>query len=186
MSTAVENQDLILDSAELGINEDLQQETILSTTKFILLSLATLGIYQIWWLYKSWKFFKEREDLDIMPAARAIFGIFYMFQLMEKIQENAKSVGYTSSFSSGLILAGIIASNVISRLPDPFWMISFATCFLFIPPYKAFNYFKENADDINATEQSGFNWKQIILLVLGVIMWLLILAGMFLDDPATY
>jgi len=36
---------------------------------FIFLSIITLGLYSVWWIYKAWRFFQQKEMIDIMPAA---------------------------------------------------------------------------------------------------------------------
>ncbi|MFW6711465.1 hypothetical protein ACODTS_06135, partial [Acinetobacter pittii] len=51
---------------------------IISVNKFIFLSLISFGLYPIWWMFKAWRFFLIKDKLNIMPAARAIFSIFFL------------------------------------------------------------------------------------------------------------
>ena len=73
----MENQDEILDSRNLETNNDVEEQKIISLNKFIFLSIISFGTYEIWWIYKAWRFYQQKEKLDIMPAARAIFSIFF-------------------------------------------------------------------------------------------------------------
>src|SRR5690625_4658746 len=41
--------------------------------KFILLSLATLGLYELYWFYRGWSFVKRSEKSRIMPFWRTVF-----------------------------------------------------------------------------------------------------------------
>ena len=64
------NQILDIDIFEDENKIDIE---LLSTQKFILLTILTFGIYQVWWNYKSWKFLKQTYNLDVNPVLRAIF-----------------------------------------------------------------------------------------------------------------
>ena len=39
-----------------------------SILKFIVLSIFSLGVYDIYWFYKNWKLARAREDSDILPS----------------------------------------------------------------------------------------------------------------------
>ncbi|EXE34023.1 hypothetical protein J571_4043, partial [Acinetobacter baumannii 554515] len=54
---------------------------VISVNKFIFLSLISFGLYPIWWMFKAWRFFLIKDKLNIMPAARAIFSIFFLYSL---------------------------------------------------------------------------------------------------------
>src|SRR5438067_149581 len=95
----MENQDQILDSDILNKEADLETEYIISVNKFILLSLSTFGLYEIWWFYKAWRFFRQKDELDIMPAARALFAIFFINSLFNRILIYANEKSYYADFS---------------------------------------------------------------------------------------
>jgi hypothetical protein len=168
----------LLDTEEFGPSENRQVETILNTGQFVLLSILTMGLYGVWWMYKSWRFFQEKENLDIMPAARAIFSIFFLISLMNKILEYAREKGYGGDYSTVLLFVCFFMANLLSRLPDPYWLISLFGFFFLIPPFQALNYAKQNDPTIEAVEQDSFNTRQVILLVVFGAFWLLILAGL--------
>src|SRR4051812_412133 len=96
----MENQNEILDSSSLTSHSTVEAQHIISVEKFILLCIASFGTYEIWWMYKAWKYYQQKEEMDIMPAARALFCIFYLYSLLEKIEYSAKEKGYTESYSA--------------------------------------------------------------------------------------
>lgn len=153
---------------------------IISQDKFIILCLMTFGIYEIWWAYKTWRFFKYKDQLDIMPAARALFGIIFLIPLFNKIQSYAREKGIEANYNSIVLFVGIIALNLIARLPDPFWLLALLGFALYIPPYKSLFHAMENTsmDDFEIQEQESFNGRQILLMVIGGILWFLVLAGL--------
>lgn len=148
---------------------------LLSINKFLILYILSFGLYGTWWMYKSWKFFKEKELSDIIPAARAIFAIFFCFALFEKILDYAKSNGYPAQYSSGVLFVGFIATNLFSRLPDPYWLLSFLGGLFFIPPVRAFNDAIINSDNYNGYFREGFNSSQMIIVIVGGIFSALVI-----------
>ncbi|MFD0998355.1 hypothetical protein ACFQ21_03515 [Ohtaekwangia kribbensis] len=159
---------------------------IVDGMKVLILSLVSFGLYGIWWIYKSWRFFKEKDGLDIMPVARAIFSIFFLYSLFENIQHYAKSNGYQKSYSSWALFAGQIIFSIASRLPEPYWLISIVSSFFLLAPANALNFAIANSEQYKATTISGFNGRQIAVLVIGGIFWILVLAGLFLAPETQY
>jgi len=154
---------------------------IVTLQKFVILSIISLGLYNIWWMYKTWKFFKEKDNLDIMPVPRAIFAIFFLNGLFERIQDFAQSKGYTKTFSSVGCFLGVIAFNFAGRLPDPYFLISFLAFLFFIPALEALNHGIRNSADYEVRETERFNARQLILLILGSILWILMLLGFSME-----
>lgn len=128
-----------------------------------------------------WKFYKHRERLDIYPALRSLFNIFFLHSLMERNLQFARENNYTEEYSSTGMYLGFIISGFMGRLPSPFWLISFLSCFFLIPTFNAVQFAFIQAPEINAKEQTLFNARQIILLVIGAALWVLILFGMFYE-----
>jgi hypothetical protein len=178
----MEDQYPVLDSDIGGKSIGGEAEQIISVNKFILLSVVSFGLYEVWWSYKAWRYYKEKESLDIMPAARAIFAIFYLYSLMEKIQGEAREKGYAKTYSSGWLFTGFIVANLISRAPEPFWIISFLSITCLIAPFKALNYVKQNSEGTTAVEQNSFNGKQIALLIIGLLLWVAVIYGLAIQQ----
>lgn len=173
-----ENQEFQND--QMGV--DIDEQFILSPTKFIILSLVTFNFYPLWWIYKEWNFFRQKESSDILPAVRALFSIFYLIPLFSKILHGALEKGYQKKFNPVLLFLCLIVANILAYLPDPFWMVSFLGTAFFIPVLEASNYAKQNSTEFKATELNSFNSKQIVLIILGTLFWVLILYGLTLNE----
>lgn len=146
--------------------------------KFIILFIFSLGLYAIWWMYKSWKIFQEKEEPNMMPAARAIFGLFWAHSLFERIQKFAKSNGHTSTYNSGLLFIGYFLMNLSSRLPDPIGLIAIFAFLFFIPPVQAFNFAIMNSEDYDGEEVARYSARQMVVVGLGALMWSLMILGL--------
>lgn len=168
----------ILDS---NINEDLIKKRVelVSVNQFLILYIFSFGLYSIWWMYKTWRFFKEKDSLDIMPAWRAIFSIFFLYSLFDNILKYAWTNGFAKSYQSvSLYLGYILCSLVTNFLPDPYWLLGLLASFFFIQPVEAFNFAVDNSRTHEAGT-GGFNGRQIVILVLGGGFWILVLIGLF-------
>lgn len=176
----------ILDSDVLSEASDLEPQYVISQSKFVVLSFLTLGLYGVWWMFKSWKFFKEYEKEDIMPAARAIFSIIFLIPLLNQIQEFAKRAGYTNSYSSGALFAGFLIASLLGRLPDPFWLVSIFSFVFLIPGFNAMNFALRNTPNVNAIEQESFNARQIILMIVGGLFTALVVLAVFMEPDGGF
>ena len=167
-----------LETDNLYSDNIVDVQKIVSLNKFIFLSIVSFGTYGIWWKYKAWKFFKEKDNLDISPIARTIFSLFYLHSLLEEIQQFAEENGYEKSYSSTALFIGFIIVNFMSKLPDPYWLLSILSFVFLIPAVSALNYAKKNSPDFLTIEETSFNLRQIVLTIFGIIFWGLVLFGL--------
>lgn len=173
------NTDLIGQSAPKYHLADIK---IISLKKFIFLSIISLGLYNLWWTFKAWRFFAIKDNLKIMPAARAVFSIFFLYSLFNKINNYAQENGYTRKFSAIWMFIGYLISIFVSNLPDPYWLLSLFSFIFFIPAFITLNYAKQHSNQINAIVQDKFNTAQIVVIIIGSIFWLLALIGLIFGD----
>jgi hypothetical protein len=178
----MENQDEILDSDFLVTAQNAEEQKIISLKKFIFLSIISFGLYKIWWIYKAWKFYQMKEKYDIKPAVRTIFSIFYLNSLFNKILYFAKEKGYNGNYSSVLLFIGFIIGNLLANLPAPFGFVSLLDFIFLIPPFKALNFVRQNSSDFIVNEQTSFNNRQIALIIIGAIFWVLVLIGLTVQE----
>jgi hypothetical protein len=163
-------------------NNTIEEQQIISVNKFIVLSILSFGLYEIWWIYKSWRFFQQKDKLDILPIVRTIFSIFFLIPLFNKILDFANGKGYNRHFSSVLLFIGYIIVTLLANLPDPFWLISFLSIVFFIPSFNALNFARQNSTNFIVTEQLSYNRRQITIIIIGAIIWVLFLLGMIIGD----
>ena len=114
----------------------------------------------------------------MMPAARAILGIFWAYPLFERIQKYALDNGYTSSYNSGLLFVGYFCMNLSSRLPDPVGLVAIFAFVFLIPPVRALNFAIMNSDDYDGEEVDRYSAGQMAIVAFGIAFWGLIFLGM--------
>lgn len=157
--------------------ETQQYSNKISVEKFIFYLIISLGIYQIVWFYRNWKFFKEKENLNISPFWRAIFAIFFINSLFKKMLKLSQEKGYKETYSSGWLTIFWFILTSLSSLPDPYWLISVFTFIPLLGPLNAINYYWDKNKKL---PERTMKWWHILLIIVGVLFWILILAGLFI------
>jgi len=138
----MDKDDIVDDSnfdSETNPDDFKTEVELVSWKKFMILFFLSAGLYGLWWMYKSWKFFKERGMYDILPAARAIFAIFFAYSLFRKILTFSKAYGNIKSYSSLGLFIGYIFLNLLAQLPDPFWCAGLLGFLPLMQPVQAFD-----------------------------------------------
>ncbi len=91
--------------------------------RLIILSIVSMSLYEVYWVYKNWRYIKERDKLNIRPFWRGVFGIFFCHSLLRRIHEDKEGRSVQMpSFSPGGLATGwvvlVIIANIISRAPS--------------------------------------------------------------------
>ena len=154
-----------------------------STTKLIVMSMCTLGIYELFWFYKNWQAIKRRERANILPAPRAFFSIFYVYQCWARIRDyDVPGLARPRLAVAGLAFCWVGVS-LTAKLPQPYWLLSLGAPLFFLP-------IEARANEINAwvapqhdrnARFTGWNWVGVAV---GVVWLVLSLIGMLLP-PAS-
>ncbi|MCX6928586.1 MAG: DUF4339 domain-containing protein [Verrucomicrobia bacterium] len=91
-------------------------------SRLILMSILSFSLYEAYWIYRNWRYVRERDNLDIRPFWRGMFGVFYCHSLLRRIHGDAEARSVQMpSFSPGDLATGwvllMIFANVVSRAP---------------------------------------------------------------------
>lgn len=160
------------------IGSSPQEINVLSINKFIFLCIISFGLYQFWWIYKTWKFFNEKDKLDINPAFRSIFSIFYLGGLFNKINNYSIQHGNPQTFSSTLNYIGFFILSFAGNLPDPYWLFSFLQILFLIPAFNSLKYGLKKDSAFKFKEESNLSTRQVVLIIICSIPWILVLLGL--------
>ena len=146
--------------------ENQKFSNVLPVWKFIFLVIITFGLYEVVWFYRTWKFFMEKDKLNISPFWRAIFAIFFIYSLFKRILALAKKEGYKESYSPSNLTVVFILFAFSGYLPEPLNLISYLGFLPLIPALLTMNfYWKKKNPKLPA--KTFYLW-QIIL----IIMWI--------------
>lgn len=154
-----------------------------SIRKFIILSIATLGVYQIYWFYKNWQWYNSVANDDLQPAVRSFFAGIMNFSLFTRIA-NESDKGYKwfrfAAFPLAcLYLASNILDSAITRVPTlPDWLsiVSLASVFISLPVAIQVKHINKDNPELTANN-SHFTWRSYGLIALFFPITLLTFVG---------
>src|SRR5579863_5993031 len=99
-------------------NEMRQAYFTIGAWKFSLMSIATGGIYELYWFYRNWRLLRDRDDPQISPFWRAFFAPLWTFSMGFRFTDEAK--GRNITLTLPVVVLGIIyfVLRALWRLPD--------------------------------------------------------------------
>jgi hypothetical protein len=157
-------------------------------SRLIVMSILSCGLYEMYWIYKNWKYLKHRDHLNIMPFWRAWFGIFHCHSLLGAIHEDPElSRIETPAFSSSGLATGwvvlVILSNIVVRVPSELASIAafLLPSFLFLVPVQKY------INRINRKKRphgsfSKWSMGHVVCFVVGIAVWGLTLLGLVVEE----
>ena len=153
----------------------------------VLLSIATFGIYEIYWFYRNWRDLKDHKRLAISPGWKTaglfvpVYGLILAYRQLKEIKEGAAQGGVIRLYDPGSILAAWIILNALWKLPDPAWMLSFLSIWPLAIVQRTLNAFWQKEED-GLPVRTGLSGGQITLVVIGGLWFLLVIVGMMLPE----
>lgn len=152
-----------------------------SPLKLVIMCLGTFTFYQLYWIYKNWRLYQQRTGDDIWPAARTIFGVFFIYQLFKQINVQAQQ-RQVAGFAAGLAAIGWIVLSLMWNLPGAFGLLPILSTFCLVPAQLAASRVNDAAapgHDQNS-RLKGWNW---LAVVLGLPFLAMAVFGAFLPQP---
>jgi hypothetical protein len=148
--------------------------------RLILMSILSFGVYEAYWIYRNWRYVKERDHLDIRPFWRGVFCVLFCHSLLRRMHEDQEARAILApSFSPNALATGwvvlIITANLVARAPSlAASMISaFIPSFLCLVPVQ--NYVNR-VTDRGSPAEGYYRWSSghVVCLVLGIGVWALL------------
>lgn len=181
---------------EVRVADPTSDETpfyVVSTTKFSVLYLSTVGLYAVYWFYENWRRYRVASGESIWPVARAIFSIFFIHRLFEKVNDQivrdraTTDWGYVSHAT--VLVICFIVSTVLDRLAGkgigspttdllgilmlvPLWLLQL----------RAQRYINLACKDEAGSGNARFTAANYAWITFGAVIWLLAFVGLVLPE----
>jgi hypothetical protein len=106
------------------------------------------------------------------PACReSIVKYLFLYALLNEIHGFATKKGYQGRFSPLGLYIGFLIVNLANGLSETLWLLSLFSFLFLIPPFKAFNFARQNSGEFVVNEQHSFSGRQVLLILIGIIAW---------------
>jgi hypothetical protein len=149
-------------------------------SRLILMSIVSVGVYEFYWIYKNWRYAKERDNLDISPFWRGWFGIFYCHSLLRRIHEDKEACSVQlPSFSPGSLATGWVVLRIISYVVGRAPGIATGIIAAFIPSFLCLFPIQNYVNCVSEQRSPGqpyYRWSSghVVCLVSGILIWALL------------
>jgi Domain of unknown function (DUF4234) len=97
------------------------------------MSLLTIGIYDVYWMYRHWKRIRERTGERLSPSWRAFLAPFYAFSLFARVKRDATELGIPVSWNPFVPGVAYLLLNAAWVLPTPWLFASFVAFLPLLP-----------------------------------------------------
>lgn len=148
--------------------------------KLILMSILTVGLYEVLWFYWNWRRIKQRTEEDLWPVPRAAFAVLFFHPLMKEIEDYARERQFLLSFSKAGLTLLFFLLNVAWQLPQAWWLIGFASVIPLAIVQRQVNALHQAVGVADRNSRiRGWNW---LAVALGVPLILLAILGSFMPE----
>ena len=146
-----------------------------SIRKLIVMLICTLSFYQIYWFYKNWQLIKIREKINISPAPRAIFAIFFCHQCFARIKNFDAPAAANSKLAARGLASGWLVLTLLSNISFPYSLLGFFAFIFFIPVQICVNRINTAVSPEHDPNSrfSGWNGAIITLFIIVLILTLI-------------
>jgi Double zinc ribbon len=169
------------EGSRAGTSEAILPFFPVATHKFIVLSICTFDIYQLYWFYQNWKRMRNATGENISPFWRAFWAPLWGFSFFQRVRERSTTEGVRVEWNPWPLAAFYFVLTVSWRLPDPWWLISL---FSFVPMIPV----QQVTQRINArcttqeTSNDVYSGANIATIVCGGLFLVLAVVGTFLPE----
>ena len=101
--------------------------------KFVLMSMFTFGLYDLYWFYKCWDRIKDRSGEDLSPLWRTFFTVIWAFDLFGRVREHAVERGVKVTWTPAILGTLYLLLNLCGQLSAPWSLPVFATFMALVP-----------------------------------------------------
>src|SRR5688572_949996 len=152
-----------------------------SKLKFILFSIVSFGLYEVYWFYKNWKYVGRRDGSGIRPFWRGVFSPIWCHPLCKDIDHH-----YGGLSTGTLVLIPLLYFLLVlaSRLPDPYWLLSLVSFAPLLPLVSRIDDINRGRDVV-ASYYSRFSLGSVALSLIGALLLALMLVDQFGLTPST-
>lgn len=137
--------------------------------KLIVMSLATLSTYQLYWFYRNFQLVAERKGERGSVFWRALFAPITAHALFAQVRLDARSRFIAVGWSAGGLAVIYFVLNIACFLSYPWWMLALLSVFAVLPVHAAAE--AVNAIDApSAPRNDGYSTWNIVAIVVGILL----------------
>ena len=147
--------------------------------KLAIMSICTFGLYELYWAYHQWKRIRLNGGESLSPFWRAVFAPLWGFSLFSHVEGIAAGRHVQFGWTGGLLGLLYLVLNISLRLPDPYWLVSFATFVPLVIVQRSMNVLNA-AEQAKENPNTSYTAANIVAIAIGGLLVLLTVLGAFM------
>ncbi len=104
-----------------------------TTTKFVVMTVGTLGMYQYYWLWANWRRLHDLRGEAVSPTWRVLFAPLASYRLFERARESAAECGVWRGWSAVGVAAVYLIAHIALFVGLPAWFTGVALLLPVLP-----------------------------------------------------
>lgn len=174
-----EEEEYEKEDSDLSIDSPLF--LFISPIRLILMSILAPGLYPMYWMYKNYSYIRNRYSEKMEPFGRAIFFIFFIFDLMRRIHEDPVANKVAKPKFSYNILGPLFIISVIFQVIFVNFIsnvaVSVFCCLLFIVQIFCLVQIQLYINEVTVASDPDIEYYplissgHIIVAILGICWW---------------
>ncbi len=93
-----------------------------STAKFVIMTVGTIGLYHYYWLYANWQRVRARGDAALNPFWRTFFALVTVYTMFARVKASASPSGAPVRWSAELLAGAYFLANIAMLVAVPPWL----------------------------------------------------------------
>jgi len=150
--------------------------------KLAVLSVVSLGFYELYWFYQQWKHECDRTGDRLNPVARAVFAPLFAYSLFVRVEKQLVGDEFEDLSSAGFMAFAFFALTAAGHLPDPYWLVGLLAFLPLLPVQVAINRLNGRRAP-EAPRNTRFTRANFALIVLGSLALGLVVLGLLVQEP---
>jgi hypothetical protein len=91
--------------------------------KLAIMSVTTLGVYQGYWMYRNWKYLRQRRKIKANSVRRSDYPFFFIYPLFREIRAVGATISSQPMVAPQLLFVLWLALTFLVNLPDPYYFL---------------------------------------------------------------
>lgn len=148
--------------------------------KLLVLAVLTFGLYDLVWLYKNWKFIRDKRGRSVNPILRTMFAPLFVWQLFAELSETIVEEGGKRPILPAAVMAIFYILTVsISQygarhVNENFGLLALLAVVPLVLIQVRVNDLNSGQSKVTNTRFSKTNW---VFAIIGALVWILSLIG---------
>ena len=148
-----------------------------STKKFWLMSLSTLGVYSVYYLYSTFRYSRDNMQKKIWPAIRSVFSMLFLYSAYKFVREYSEGQENVKSISTWVVVLLCLLYFILNLINSNFLPVtlSILTVACLYPLHLCVNKLQGENNELYAYN-SRIRPRHIFLLIISPFLLLQLIA----------